>query len=311
MFGKKINLGYHNSMKIDVAVIGGGPAGITAGIFASRAGLNVTCFERLSVGGQAALSYEIANYPGFENISGWDLSEKFLNHAKSAEVEFVYEDVKSVEKNNSKFIIKTSNNKYEAKKIIIATGCKTRKLNLENEAKFTGKGVSYCASCDGGFYKGKNVCVVGGGDSAMEYVNYLTRIANKIYLVNHSERFRANEQTFNKVKKLKNVEIITNANVVSLNGKDILEDIDLDILGEKKNLKVDGIFFAIGQIPDLSFVKLNLKKDSLGYLLVDENMQTNMKNVFACGDIISKRFKQVITACADGAIAGNSCIGGK
>ena len=296
-------------MKIDVAIIGAGPAGLSAGIFTCRAGLKTICFERLAVGGQVSLSYDIANYPGFENISGFELAEKFLNQATKLGLELEYANVTSISKTNAGFEIIASNKKYLAKKVVIACGCKARKLKLENEDRLTGKGVSYCASCDGNFFKGKNVVVVGGGDTAFENVEYLARLANKVTLLNRTKSFRGHPITLKQIQKLKNVEIITNAQVSKIEGKEVLEEIEININGKTSKLKTDGLFIAIGFEPDISFIKCNIKKDVNGYIVVDENQQTSLKNLYACGDIVSKKFKQVVTACADGARAGNSCIG--
>ena len=308
MFGKISFFGYNNNMKIDVAIIGAGPAGLTAGIFTSRAGLKTVCFEKLAIGGQAALSYEIANYPGFESISGFDLTQKMHAQAESCGTTFIYESVKKLKKLKNGFSIQTTENRYLAGKIIIACGCKTRKLGLENELQLTGRGISYCASCDGGFFKNKVVAVVGGGNTAVEDVKYLARIAKKVYLINRSQKFRAGNHTIEQLKKFKNLEIIKNAQVKKLFGAEKLEKISVLIDKETKDIKVDGLFIAIGYEPDLSFLDIDVKRDKYGYILVDEKMRTNVDDLFACGDITGKSFKQVITACADGAIAGNSCI---
>lgn len=296
-------------MKYDVAIIGGGPAGISAGIFTCNAGLNTICFEKLAVGGQASLTYEIGNYPGLGIISGFDLGEKFYNHALDAGLKFQYETVLKLTKLKSGFSIKTKDATYQAKKVIIACGNKVRKLGLENEEKFTGKGVSYCASCDGRLYKNKTVAIVGGGDSAFKSVDYLTRLAKKVYLINRSEHFKAGKHKLEQAKKYKNLEIITNTNVVKLYGEKVLKSIDVNNLGKVKNIKIDGLFINIGYVPDFEFVSFDLEKDEHGYIVVDKNQQTSVKNLYACGDVTSKSFKQVISACADGARAGNSCIG--
>jgi len=296
-------------MKYEVAIIGAGPAGLTAGIFTTGAGVKTICFEKLAVGGQASLSYEIANYPGFENISGFDLSEKFYNHAVKSGVEFCFDGVTSLNKTKSQFEIVAGGKRYLTKKVIIATGCKPKLLNLKNENKFIGKGVSYCASCDGRFFKGKTVAIVGGGNSAFEYVEYLTNIAKKVYLINRSENFKAGEFKLKKAKRLKNLEILTSANIQELIGNECLEKIKIKQGEDFKVLDCSGVFIAIGHIPDLEFVNLDIQKDKNGYIVVDENQKTNIDNLYACGDIVSKNFKQVITACADGARAGNSCIG--
>lgn len=303
-------MGYYNIMKFDVAIIGGGPAGLSAGIFTTRAGLSTICFEKLAIGGQASLSYDIANYPGFENISGFELTNKMFEHAKHSGVEFEYANVLSLTKNKTGFSIKTKSETYSAKKVILACGAKARKLNLANEQKFTGRGVSYCASCDGNFFKNKVVAIVGGGNTAVEDVEYLSKIAKKIYLINRSENFKAGEHNIARIKKNKKLTILTSSNVVELKGDKMLEEIIVNSNNNLKAIKVDGLFIAIGYEPDLSFVNIEVEKDNYGYLIVDENQQTNVKDLYACGDIVSKKFKQVITACADGARAGNSCIGG-
>ena len=296
-------------MVYDVAIIGAGPAGLTAGIYACNAGLSTICFEKLAVGGQASLTYEIVNYPGFEKISGYELAQKMKNHAKSCGVEIEYTNVERLNKLKSGFSLKTKAGTYKAKKVIIASGNKVKKLGLDNELQLTGKGVSYCASCDGAFFKNKTVAVVGGGNSSFEYVKYLTKIAKSVYVLNRTDIFRAGEHKLNQMKKMKNVEIITNASVKKLNAKETLQSVDLLVGGKKQNLQIDGLFVAIGHEPDLNFVNFDIALDKAGFIKVDENQKTNVENLFACGDITSKQFKQVVTACADGARAGNSCIG--
>ena len=295
-------------MKFDVAVIGGGPAGLSASIFASRAGLKVICFEKLAIGGQAALSHDIANYPAFKTVSGFELTQKMLDQAKLNGTEIVFGDVQKVKKLKSGFSIKTKKETYQASKIIIACGTKARQLGLDEE-RYIGKGISYCASCDGGFFKNKNVAVVGGGDSAFVYAEYLARLANKVTLLNRSDTFKASKIRIENVARLKNVKVLTNAKLTSLEGDQTLTGINFKHNNVNKKLSIDGLFVAIGHIPNLDFLDFEIKLDKNGYIVVDKEMRTSEKNVFACGDIISKNFRQVITACADGAIAGNSCIG--
>ena len=298
-------------MKTDVLIIGGGPAGLTAGIFTTRAGLSTVLIERLAIGGQASLTYLVENYPGFDKISGFDLTDRMAKQAEANGVDIMYGTVNSLDKSEHGFIVKTNDETYEADKVIIACGCKTRRLGLINEVELTGHGVSYCASCDGHFFKDKVVAIVGGGNSAITDVDYLSRLAKKIYLINRSEKFRAGEHQIKRISEMKNVEILTNAQVSKLSGANELSGIQLTQNGEPIDLKVDGLFVAIGQEPYLPFLNIDIKKDSGGYILVDENMQTSEKNLFACGDIIGKHFRQIITACADGAVAGNSCVGVK
>lgn len=296
-------------MIYDVAIIGAGPAGITAGIYACNAGLSVICFEKLVVGGQASLTYEIVNYTGFEKITGVDLADKMLKHAESAGVKIEYQKVEKIKKLKKDFSIKTGHGLFKAKKIIIASGNKVRKLGLTEENKFIGKGVSYCASCDGAFYKNKVVAVVGGGDSAFEYVKYLSNIAKRVYILNRTEVFRCGEHKLNKMKLMKNVEILTNASVNKIVGNEVVESVEVLINKQKYNIQVDGLFVAIGHEPDLDFLDFEIELDKHGFIKVDDEQKTSVENVFACGDIVGKKLKQIITACADGARAGNSCIG--
>lgn len=296
-------------MIYDVAIIGAGPAGLSAGIFTTRAGLKTICFEKLAIGGQAALSYEIANYPGFVIISGFDLTNKMKEQAEANGLEIKYANVSKLTQKKNVFEIETRDNIYKAKKIIIANGCKVRKLGIKNEEMLTGRGVSYCASCDGGFFKNKVVAVVGGGNTAMENVNYLANIAKKVYVINRSEKFRAGETELEKIKKHKNVEIVTSATVEEIVGKQQLEKVVIKQNEKHKDLKIDGLFIAIGYEPDLSFLNISLELDGAGYIVVDKNQETSVKNVYACGDTTSKHFKQVVSACAEGATAGNSCVG--
>ena len=298
-------------MNSDVFIIGAGPAGLTAGIFTCRAGLSTICIEKLAIGGQASLSNDIANYPGFDSISGFDLTEKMVNQAKSNGLKLEWGTVKSLTKTKTGFSIKTQDHTYTAKKVIIATGCKTKKLGLKDEERLTGRGVSYCASCDGGFFANKVVAVVGGGNTAIGDVEYLSRLAKKIYLINRSEKFRAGDYAVSKIKKYKNLKILTNAQVVELFGSEKLEAISVKDDEGRKKLAVDGLFIAIGSIPDLDFVKFDLLTDPSGYIIVDDNMRTNIKNLYACGDITNRDFRQIVVACAEGAIAGNSAIEGK
>lgn len=296
-------------MKYDVIIIGGGPAGLSAGIFACRAGLRVLCVEKLFIGGQASLASEISNYPGLGKIAGMDLTQKIAEDAMQFGLQLVYENVLKLKQTKTGFSVKTNEGHYQTKKVILATGAKPKKLGLELEDSLLGKGVSYCASCDGAFFKNKVVAVVGGGDTAIADVLYLSHLAKKIYLIHRRNTFKANPLDLKKVRALKNVEIITEANISALKGEQQLEGIEIVSNKTKQILKVDGLFIAIGYQPDLDFVDINIKKDKNGYVLVDENKQTSVKYLYACGDITSKKFKQVITAVADGAVAGNSCVG--
>lgn len=296
-------------MKYDVVIIGAGPAGLSAGVFCKRAGLNVVCIESVSVGGQAAQTVSVDNYLGFNLVSGFELANKFLTHATSLGVEIKYGTVKNLRKTTTGFIAETNNVKYEAEKVIIACGCNVRKLGLDNELKLIGHGVSYCASCDGNFYKNRTVAVVGGGKTAEEDVVYLSKIAKKIYLINRRTVFRAGENAIENIRKMKNVEIVAPATVDKFEGEEFLTGLVLNHNGKKRKIKVDGVFIAIGSTPNLNFVDFDIEKDGQGYIKTDANMQTSVKHLYAAGDIVSKNFRQIINACAEGATAANACIG--
>lgn len=296
-------------MKLDVAIIGAGPAGLTAGIFVRRAGLKVACFEKLAVGGQAALTPRVDNFPAYNMVDGFSLMKNLSEQAQNLGVQIEYAAVSKVAKTTSGFTLTTSLGKVEAKKVIIACGCKVRRLGLPNEKRLTGHGVSYCASCDGNFFKNKIVAVVGGGNSAIADVEYLHNIAKKIYLINRRNIFRAGEFQLNKVKAYKNVEIITPAIITEFKESDgELSGITIKHGEQTKTITLNGVFLAIGAEPETNFLDFDVNKDSAGYIVVDNNMQTSVKNLYACGDIISKNFRQIINACAEGATAGNSCV---
>lgn len=296
-------------MIYDVAIIGAGPAGLSAGIFTCNAGLNSICFEKLAFGGQVALTFEILNYPGFETISGFELAEKFKTHAEHAGLKIEYAQAEKISKLKNGFSIKTSNGLFKSKKVIIASGSKVKKLGVKNEEEFVGKGVSYCASCDGVFYKNKDVAVVGGGDSAYEYVKYLSKIAKNVYMFNRSEKFRISDYKLNELKNLANVKIFKNTKINDFIGTEVLEKVEIETNDLKSLIDVSGVFIAVGHSPDLEFLDVDVNLDDSGFIKVDENQKTNVENLYACGDITSKKFKQIITACADGARAGNTCIG--
>ena len=291
----------------DLVIIGGGPAGITAGIYAKRAGLNVCLMEANFLGGEVNNTFEVANYPGFINISGMELMQKMGEHLQSLNTEIIYENALKIENENEKIktIKTTSGATIKTKTIILALGAKPRKLNLQSEETFAGRGVSYCAVCDGAFFKNKNVAVVGGGNTAMENAIYLAGLSEKVYVLNRSEKYRADRILLNRAKAFKNVEFIENATTKEILGSTTVESLEYTQNNQTKKLDVSGVFVSIGKEPDTSILP-TLEKDEFGYIKVDQNMQTNIKGVYACGDIISKPLKQIITACSDGAIAATS-----
>lgn len=290
----------------DVIIIGGGPAGLSAGIYAARGGLKTVIVESKSIGGQAQTAHEIQNYPGIKAVGGFDLCYAMMEQCMSFGVDFVFDKITACDLKNKKITLE-SGNKLSAKFIIIATGASPRKLGVENESRFLGKGMSYCATCDGAFFKGKTVAVIGGGNTAVEDALYLEKLASKVYLVHRRDALRADRILCDRLEK-SSVEVIWSSVVQNLDGDDNLTQMTL------KNVKnntlsavlIAGVFVAIGQIPESNLFE-GVQKTSDGYIITDENMRTDIDGVFAVGDVRDKTLRQVITACADGAIAGAIC----
>ena len=289
----------------DVIIIGAGPAGLTAAIYAKRAMLNVLVFEDKNVGGQILSTYEIDNYPGMPGIGGMELGEKIKNHAKGMEIEIVDETVTSIEVSENSKIVHTNHASYETKNVILATGASHAKLGIEREDELIGAGISYCATCDGAFYKGADVAVVGGGDVAAEDAIYLSNICRKVYLIHRRDELRANKALCKKLEQCPNIEILWNTRVTSLNGEDELESVE--ITNDKNNtvdtLEIEGLFVAIGIVPQTGLVENLVELDDRGYVIAGEDCATNISGIFAAGDIRKKRLRQIVTAVADGANA--------
>lgn len=294
-------------MIYDMIVVGGGPAGLTACIYALRANKKVLLIERYMPGGQVAITNEIKNYPGFESIDGITLSTKMFMHASSYGLEMVVSDVTEFMLDGEIKKVKTYDGTFEAKTIILCLGASKKEMSLENEKKFLGRGVSYCATCDGNFYKGKTVAVVGGGNVAVEEALYLSNLASKVYLIHRRDELRAEAIEVEKLDKSSNIEKKYGYIVSSLNGGDRLESINIINNATKKEekLEVDGIFIAIGRTPDTDLIKDKLNLEN-GYIVTDEKMATNISGVFAAGDVRKTSLRQIVTACSDGAIAATS-----
>lgn len=297
-------------MEYDIIIIGAGPAGLTAGIYGAMANKKVLLLEKSYAGGQVAEINNIKNYPGFEEINGYDLSIKMKNQAKNLGVVFKTEEVVSCSLTNDIKTVTTHKGTYSAKAVIIATGAYAKSLDVNNEKQFLGKGLSYCATCDGNFFKDKVVTVVGGGNTSMVDCLYLSNIAKKIYLVHRREVFRAQESTLNKVKALAlgkdaKIEILTNYVVTDLIGDEKLQKIEIlnKLTNEKRYLQTDGIFIAIGRKPDTELFATQVKLTNDGFIETNEKMQTNLKNVYAIGDVRDTTLRQIVTACSDGAVA--------
>ena len=293
-------------MIYDVVIIGAGPAGLTAGIYAKRACLNALVFrDNYSVSSQICNTYEVCNYPGFNNVSGQELYNNIEKHAKEIGVEFVNERVIEITDINLDVKkIKTKSNVYETKSIVLATGANPKKGGFEREDEFAGNGVSYCATCDGAFFKDKEVAVIGGGDVAVEDAIYLSRIAKKVYLLVRRDELRATMTLQNELKSTSNIEILYNTSVKTALGKQKLEG----LLYKHKNdiilseLTVDGIFVGIGINPNTELLQDKVEM-AHSYIVADETCKTSVDGIFAVGDVRKKQLRQVITATADGANA--------
>jgi len=291
-------------LDFDCIIVGAGVAGMTAALYLKRSGIDVGIFEKSFIGGQINKTYTIKNYPGFNEIDGPSLAMSIGSQLKELEIPIMYEEVcEIINKENIK-IVKTNKKEYSTKTIIIATGKKERSLGLEHEQELVGHGISWCATCDGNFFKEKDVAVVGGGNTAMEDALYLSNICNQVYVINRSDNFRADKILLEQVKSKENIEVIINSVVNTLiieNG--VLKGIKLQ---NDKEIEISGLFIAIGSDPVVDFIKnLNLKmKDN--YILVSEAMETSIEGIYACGDVIKKHLYQIITSASDGAIAANS-----
>jgi len=284
----------------DVIIIGGGPAGLSAGMYASRLGAKTLLLEKLMPGGQITLSSEIENYPGVCEVkSGIELMACWPNQAQKFGCEIKNEEVIKIEKQEN-FIIKTPTNEYIAKNVIIATGSTHKKAGFEGEVDFIGKGVSYCAVCDGFFYKDKVVAVIGGGDTALEEALYLSKIAKKVYLIHRRDKFKAAPKTQERVFNTPNIEIIFNETVKKVFGKEFVEGI---ILSSNKSLNVDGVFVFVGMQVNNELVKDLVELNEHGEVKVDLKMQTSLQGMYAAGDIREDSVKQVVSAAGDGAVA--------
>ena len=303
-------LGVVMEKNYDLLIIGGGPGGLTAGVYAKRAGLNCAIIERGPLGGTLNITHEVSNYTGFSNITGPDLAEKMIAHAKSFDLPFIYEEVKSITLKGGKKIVKTFQNTYSAKAIIIGIGAQAKKLGVKNEKQYLGKGVSYCASCDGNFFKGKDVAIVGGGNSSLEDGSYLAGIVNKLYVVHRRDHFTGEKYLIDRLSNLKNVEKIFDSEVCAIGGENTLENITIKNLqtGKKQKLNVNALFVCIGRGPDTDVIDFDIEKDKMGYILTDQNMQTSVEGVYAIGDIRATPLRQIITACSDGAISATSAL---
>ena len=294
-------------MKIyDIAIIGGGPAGYSAALYGARAGYDTVVVEKLSAGGQMALTGDIDNYPGFEDgIDGFTLGMKMQQSAERFGAVTKYTEIKDVFLSQDVKRLVSADGEILAKNVIIATGAYPRELGLEGEQDYIGRGIHYCAHCDGRFYKGKTVVVVGGGNSAAEDALYLSKLAKKVYVVHRRDKLRAEKVYHEPLNNASNIEFIWDTAVTGFEGTDRVEAVKLENLknGEKSILAADAIFVSIGRKPATEFLGESVSLDSHGYIVAGEDTKTNIPGVFAVGDVRTKMLRQVVTAVADGAVA--------
>ncbi len=298
----------------DIAIIGGGPAGYTAALYSGRAGYTAVVIEKMAPGGQMAITSNVENYPGFEAVSGFELAEKMMAGAERFGAESVFGEVTAVRlAGEAKRIaidgadIDTfDDNVMEARAVVLATGASPRKLGIPGEIEYEGRGVSYCATCDGMFFKNKTVVVVGGGDTAFEDALYLANICEKVYLVHRREEFRASASSVKRAAAKENIEFVKNALVEEIkgeNGKVSALVYREKLSGELRELPCSAVFAAIGRTPDTALVEGQVELDKSGYIVADETCRTSVEGVFAVGDVRTKHLRQIVTACADGATA--------
>lgn len=284
----------------DLIIIGMGMAGVTAGIYAKRKGLNVLMFEKESIGGVLSKISTINNYPGFDSITGADLAMNLYNQIKENNISYKNEEVLSIENGDTKKVI-TKKGSYECKNIIIATGRKPKYLGLDNEKDYFGRGLSTCATCDGFFYKGEDVAVVGSGNSALQESIYLSNIVNKVYLITKQQNFKADDNLIKEVENIKNIEILYNSKIEKIKEND--NKISSILLDNNKELKVKGVFIYVGFRPDTQFVKDMNITNIEGSILTNEYLETKINGIYAIGDCRKKDVYQLVTAASDGAIA--------
>jgi len=289
----------------DLVIIGAGPAGLGAAVYAQRAMMDFVILEEFLPGGEIAKTYEVENYPGIFNVTGPELTDKMVAHTEYLGVTIKTEGVKKVELMGDIKIVHTRKNEYHTKTVIIATGASSRRLGAPGEDDYFGRGVSYCATCDGALFKDKVVAVVGGGDVAVEDAIYLNRMAKKVYLIHRRDQLRAVKTLQDKLFQLGTVEILWDSVVNEVKGDDYVTGISVHNkkTGEDKEIALDGLFVAVGYDPNSGFVKGQVEMDSSNWILTNEECETSLKGVYACGDIRDKSLRQVVTAVADGAIA--------
>lgn len=294
----------------DIIIIGGGPSGLSAALYSARAGMDTALFERFFVGGQMATTDMIENYPGVQSISGIELAQSMENQAKSFGAKITNDEVIGVELDKINKVVKTKSGTFMAKAIILAMGASPKELGIPGEHELRGMGVSYCATCDGAFFRGKTVAVAGGGNTAVEDAIFLSKLCQKVYIIHRRDSLRAEKVLQEKALSTPNIEFLLSTIIEEIHGEHFVESLTVNNVktNEKSELKTDGIFVAIGTKPNSEIVKGIVEINNGGYVYADINMQTNIFGVFAAGDIREKEIRQVVTASADGAAAAQSAI---
>ena len=292
--------------ELDLMIIGGGPAGLTAGIYAGRAKLNTLLIENKILGGQVRNSFTIENYPGFDTITGSELADKFQSQAEKSGIEIdEFDSIEKMDISDDEKIVETESFIYKPKAIIIATGASPRKLPINEENKFSGKGIHYCAVCDGAMYEGKKIAVVGGGNSALEEAIFLTKFAEKVYIIRRHDYFNGEQSMINEVFNHPKIEVLLNKDLIEAKGDMFLESVVIrdTKTNETSEMLMDAVFGYIGTEPKTDDLKDFINLNEQGYIITNENMETNIKGVYAAGDVRDKKFRQITTAVSDGTIA--------
>lgn len=290
----------------DILIVGGGIAGLTAAIYARRAGRTALVLEAMGLGGQIAASHLVENYPGVASISGSDLSDALAGQAKALGAEVKYGQVTAVEKTAHGFRLTAGKREYEGRALILCTGAKHRKLGVEREDEYVGHGVSYCATCDGAFFRGKAVAVVGGGDSALQSALFLSQLCASVTLIHRRGEFRAQKAYVDAAQARENIRFLLDAQVVALQGKEKLSSVTVRQKGEQRELMVEGLFVEVGQSPDNGAFAALAELDEAGYFAAGEDCRTKTPGVFVAGDCRAKTLRQLTTAAADGSVAATA-----
>lgn len=294
----------------DIIIIGAGPAGLAAAVYGQRAEKRTLLIDEKGYGGQIINTPEVENYPAIQKISGFDFANSLYQQAANLGAELTFEKAIAIETKADTKIVRTESGFYEGRAVIIATGAKNRPLGLEREAELTGRGVAYCATCDGAFYRGRTVAVIGGGNTALEDAEVLSGLAEKVYLIHRRDVFRGEESLVNRIRTKENVDLLLNRIPTALLGEEKITGLELEdrLTGEKEVLQLDGIFVAIGQMPDNEAFAEEIELDEKGYVKAGEDCLTKSDGIFVAGDCRTKKVRQLATAVADGAVAALAAV---